>query len=411
MVTSLIRDFTRANSRALKISFLLICLPLCAALPACSQLKQCDVLEGITNCVAVGPEMLNPRLEVVSQPDLHQSQTIWLRAGEELIAKWDTYTIFATFNGATCDFPNLTEATDDCWICDACNTGPTSEQLCPWINEGLAFDYPRIVSYNGATANAEPAIVGTPHFTSGCSARGYAPVSFAPVDNTAYGLLPPIIASYTSFSEEVLLKVFSVSPAMTRPATYELTRYALDSSAGKVWYKWTVSGDPVWEENFSKNVRIGHVRVLTGRPGSDPNTGRFRLEEAKVVRPSRILFFSDFNSTANGNLSDGNDILNHPFESYNRCYVDAIRDDGDINLIGIPQVRGRCRQNPPNDPPRENDFAASPTYLMSEPGSQLTWFVEFYELEGADFDPTTPMFDPIPLDALLAIEFTIEPVP
>ena len=126
---------------------------------------------------------------------------------------------------------------------------------------------------------------------------------------------------------------------MTQPATYELTKVRGEIlRAGKAWYKWTVQGDPVWADNFSKNVRIGQVRVLTGRPGTDPNTGRFRLEDAKVVRPSRILFFSNFAAidTSNGNLSNGSDILSHAFENYNRCYVNPSREDGDINLAGIP---------------------------------------------------------------------------
>ena len=414
MATSLNKIFpTFINRQVGRITLLLIYLASGVALPACKQVIRCEVIPGLTNCIAEGPQMLNTRLEVNFQPDLHRSQTIWLRAGEELIAKWDTYTLFASFNGAICDFPNLTQATDDCWLCNACDSSPTSEQLCPWINDSLGFDYPRIVSYNGSTPDAEPTIVLRPHFTSGCSARGYAPVPFAPVDGTAYGVLPPRVASYSSFPEEVFLKVFAVPASMTQPTTYELTKYAIDNSAAKVWYKWTVAGTPVWDDNFSKHVRIGHVRVLTGRPGNDPNTGRFKLEEAKVVRPSRVLFLSSFAAidTSNGSFSNGSDILMHPFENFNRCYVDPGREDGDIKLIGTPMVRTKCRQNAPGQTSRENDFAATPTYLIAEPGNQLTWLVEFYELEGADFDPTTPVFDPIPPDAFLAIEFSIEQVP
>jgi len=406
---------TIVNGRMVKSALLLTCLTLCACLPARKQVIECDGIPGLTDCTFVGPEMLNTRLEINSQPDLHQSKSVWIHAGEELIAKWDSYKLFVSYNGANCDFSNFTQATDDCWLCDPCDTSATSEQRCPWINDGLAFDYPRVVSYNGSPLDTEPTLVLESHFTSGCSARGFAPVPFTPTDNAIYGVLPPKIASssYTSFPEDVLLRVFVVLAGVMQPATYELEKYARDPSTGKVWYKWTVQGDPVWADNFSKNVRIGQVRILTGRPGTDPNTGRFRLEDAKVVRPSRILFFSDFAAidTSNGNLSNGSDILSHPFENYNRCYVNPSREDGDINLAGIPAARTGCRQDSPGPNSRENDFAATPTYLVSEPESQLTWFVEFYELEGADFDPTTAVFDPIPPDAFLAIEFSIEQVP
>ena len=115
--------------------------------------------------------------------------------GEELIAKWDSYKTFVSYNGANCDFSNFTQATDDCWLCDPCDTSATSEQRCPWINDGFAFGYPRVVSYNGSPLDTEPTLVLESHFTSGCSARGFAPVPFTPTDNAIYGVLPPKLAS------------------------------------------------------------------------------------------------------------------------------------------------------------------------------------------------------------------------
>ena len=394
---------------------LIVCLCIFAAVSSCSRLVQriyCPFRdEGVeSDCMSTAPQILNPRFEVRHQESLHESSTIWLRSGEELVVRWDSYTTFHSFNGASCDFANLTEETDDCGVCNWCNSGPAFEQLCPFETREIGGpEKLKLVTREGFIDPPSPPILLAD--TSGCSARDFTPFSFMPAGNASYQLLPPDYA----FSEVPLKDqaVFVVQNGMTQRPPYALTKYASDPSRGKDWYKWTVQGDPIWEDNFSRNVRIGQVRVITGRPGTDPNTGRFRLEDAKAVRPSRILFFSNFAAidTSNGNLSDGGDILNHPSENFNRCYVDPSREDGDINLVRIPGARTRCRQDSPGSNSRENDFAATPTYLVSEPESQLTWFVEFYELEGADFDPMTPVFDPIPPDAFLAIEFSIEQVP
>ncbi len=405
-------ELCRPAVGAIKKSMLIICLIAFAAAPSCSPRRiYCPFqYEGVeSDCMSTQLQILNPRFEVRHQESLRESNTIWLRSGEELVVRWDSYTTFHAFNGASCDFANLTEETDDCGVCNWCTSGPAFELLCPFETREIGGrERLRLVTREGFMDPPSPPNLLAD--TSGCSARDFAPFSFMPAGNASYQLLPPDYISEVPLKDK---KLFVVQTGMTQRTSYALTKYASDPSGGKDWYKWTVQGDPVWEDNFSQNVRIGQVRVLTGRPGTDPNTGRFRLEEGKVVRPSRILFFSNFAAidTSNGNLSNGSDILSHPFENFNRCYVNPSREDGDINLAGIPGARTGCRQDSPGPNSRGNDFAATPTYLVSEPGSQLTWFVEFYELEGADFDPTTAVFDPIPPDAFLAIEFSIEQVP
>jgi hypothetical protein len=399
----------RKRLQTIKTSVLGLCLCILGGVSSCNPLRDyCPFQdEGVESDCMSTLQILNTRFEVRHQESLRESNTIWLRSGEELVVRWDSYTTFHTFNGASCDFASLSEETDNCGVCNWCNSGPAFEQLCPFDTRAIGGrERLRLVTHEGFMDPPSPPVFMAD--TSGCSARDFTPLVFMPAGNAGYQVLPPDYVSEVPLKEK---KVFVIQNGMTQTTSYALTKYASDSSSGKDWYQWTVQGDPIWEDNFSKNVRIGRVRVLTGRPGTDPNTGRFRLEEAKVVRPSRILFFSNFAAidTSNGNLSNGSDILSHPFENFNRCYANPSREDGDINLAGLPGSRTECRQDSPGS--RENDFAATPTYLVSEPETQLTWFVEFYELEGADFDPTTAVFDPIPPDAFLVIEFSIEPVP
>jgi hypothetical protein len=56
-------------------------------------------------------------------------------------------------------------------------------------------------------------------------------------------------------------------------------------------------------------------------------------------------------------------------------------------------------------------YDATPNTLKTSLTVPLTWLVEFKQAEGADFNPSTPVFDPVPAGASLAIEFTIEKIP
>src|SRR5262245_17856788 len=153
----------------------------------------------------------------------------------------------------------------------------------------------------------------------------------------------------------------------------------------------------IWNDNFTKGVRVSNVRLFTGQPTMDPVTGRLRLDNQRVVRPSRIVFLKNL-LQSDTRIPD--DILNHADEATQRCYVDPTKLDEDIVLT-------RCRTSPGSI---NLSFDTVPTYLKSHVEDQLTWVAEFKAGEGADFDPTTPTFDPVPTGAVLAIEFTIEKV-
>ena len=91
------------------VLLLLACLVLGAALTSCVPSQGCTSA-GVAGaeCTFTGPEMLNARFEVVGQSPLHQSATIWMSSGEELVSLWDTFTYYVTVGPETCDFANFT---------------------------------------------------------------------------------------------------------------------------------------------------------------------------------------------------------------------------------------------------------------------------------------------------------------
>jgi hypothetical protein len=381
---------------------LLGCLMLGFTLTACVPSQGCTTANIEAECTLTGPEILNARFEVVGQTPLRQSNTIWMTSGEELVSLWDTYTYNVTVDSETCDFANFTEATDNCSICNLCND-PMYAQRCRFYGFGSAPGEPddavflKVKAFPGGMTEGQEILSLVPF--SGCASEGFSPLPFTPSDNFTYQLIAPAVSSFPG--ELARRKVFVIQDGLSQPNNYELEHYVTDSSStpSTTWYSWTVKGNPIWEDNFTEGVRVANVRILTGRPSSDPVTGRFRLEDQKIVRPSRIVFLRSF---ANSNPRSPGDILTHSDESSQRCYADPGREDGEISLT-------RCRTVAGNNTGLL--FDTTPTYLKAEPMDQLTWIAEFKASEGADFDPTTPVFDSIPANALLAIEFTIEKVP
>jgi hypothetical protein len=375
-----------------------------AALTACVPYQDCykaGVVAG-AECSILGPEILNARFEVVGQSPLHQSNTIWMSSGEELVSLWGTFTLYVTVGPETCDFANLTNYTHACSVCNLCDD-PLYLQRCrfnafvPSPGEADDFYFPKVLAFPGGSTEGEELFLLD--FFTGCSAFGFSPVPFAPNDNFTYQLIPPTASP--SLEELARKKVFVIQDGLTQPANYELEHYITDSSGTPptAWYSWTVRGNPIWEDNFTSSVRVANVRILTGRPSSDPVTGRFRLDDQKIVRPSRIVFMRSFVPSSPASPSD---ILNHADERVQRCYADPGKEDGDISLTN-------CRTAVGNN--NGILFDTTPTYVKAQPADQLTWVAEFKASEGADFDPTTPAFDSIPANAPLVIEFTIEKVP
>lgn len=162
-------------------------------------------------------------------------------------------------------------------------------------------------------------------------------------------------------------------PAITQAEIVVDERFAATvppSMSPKVWYRWSISKDGLWEDNFSSNVRVGKLRILTGRPGTDPLTGRFRLEDPRPVRPSRVLFLRVF---LQSEPASPDDILLHSDDDELRCYADPSMLDGNIEIT-------RCRLNsgdptPSGTPPT---FQLNPNLYDDQ---HITWMVEFKEGE------------------------------
>jgi hypothetical protein len=332
--------------------------------------------------------MLNTRIEAVSQSSLRPSSALWLREGEQLVAKWDTYTIEFTYGDATCDFANLTQGNDDCEICNVCeDDNATLRQLCPhvtWAQQD--FNKPRVVVHDGFIISPQPVTVLLANSYGGCSAYSYEPEPFTPTSNATFQVLTPEVSSYQATLAEK--KVFVINDEMPQQKTaYQLMPHT-DTDTSFVWFKWIVAdvtdinGNTVWEDNFTPNVRIGKVVIKKGKKVIDPITGRFKLDEmtATVVRPSHIRFFPSF--------QDGSQSASDPAGS--PCWANTA-SDGDLDL-------SNCRPASNNN----NGFLqiATPTYSSASSTDTLTWFVAF--------DPSA--VPSLAADEVLAIEFTIQGV-
>jgi hypothetical protein len=380
----------------------LACLLMLIAFPSCLSQKRCSFTGEDGGCVFRGPELTNPRFEVDGLP-LPRGGTLWMAAGAVITARWDTYTLELDWKGEGCrdEAGNYLGPNDSCQRCNlcigsmACDREPDHSWGFP-ENE----DSPTVVAYEGFVQSVEPAVIVEPRFFSGCP--GQTPDQFSPSTNALYQILQPRVSGaevipLSSRTELVSLKVFTIQQGTGQTNTYPLEHYVTEpGTPPTVWYRWTIGPGPDFQDVFN-GVLIGQVRILTGRPGMDPVTGRFRLEDARPVRPSSIIFLRDF---VEHDPRDPADVLSHPDQNDQVCYADVSFLDGSIELP-------RCRRSagaptPSGTPPL---FTATPAHYGE---GLLTWFAEFKASEGADFDPTTPSPDEVPPGAVLAIEFTIK---
>jgi hypothetical protein len=241
------------------------------------------------------------------------------------------------------------------------------------------------------------------HPGSGCFGTLFGspgPFRFIPTGNATYQMLP---TTHSHSPDQILAekKIFVIEAGVAQSTHYRLEHFVTDAGANSPtpFFKWTVQNNSIWEDGFTPDLRVSRIRVLTGRPGTDPLTGRFKLEDASPVRPSRIVFFTNF---AASNPPVPGDIYANPEEASQRCYSNPNTPDGDILLTN-------CRAAPGNN--NSVLYDATPNSLKTSLTVPLTWIVEFKAAEGADFNPATPAVDPVPPNAPLAIEFTIEKVP
>ena len=415
-------------STTTRLILLLNCFLLCILRYGCVPSMRCT--NGTeTDCMATGPAILNARFEVAGQSQpFHRSRTVWLGGNADpnnrtkVAALWDSYAFVHAFDGEVCfdQAGNYIGPNDSCQRCDFC--GATPEEACdraPYAVPQFVglVDTLTTVSHDGFILVDEPTILLESDYFRGCP--GSTPDVFSLERNATVQMLDPRFAHPNEATialkdrrELARLQVFVVQSGAPQNTQYPMQHYVTDpppsaspspspAPTPKSFYYWTMPDNSVWDDNFTSDLRITRVRILTGTVGSDPITGRFQLLDSKPVRPSRILFLKNFMP---GTPALPNDIFSHADETAQRCYVNPTLDDGGLDLQSCLIDLGTSSRR---------DYLATPTLqnFFPEDVNKLTWIAEFNANEGADFDPLTPGFDAVPIDAMLAIEFKIERVP
>jgi hypothetical protein len=410
------------HTRRAEFVCLLLALSLCCALAACvpSYTLNTDDPNDPNNELAwVGPEMPNARLQLAGRPiccdnggpcsapdqmecrhlSYDRSNTLWLSSDDLLTARWDDFILF------THSHDGVNETCSYCVAANGCN-------LYTLINSPPESKDPLVVAYEGFVQESEPILIGTADVYSGCPDPQTPRNQFPVAGSGTYQIVAPRLSSnrcvgggYACDGADLRLraivgepmKVFVVGDT-SLVTTYQMDRYVEAAYPFHVWYRWSSASDPVWNETFSRNVRVTKVRILKGLPSLDSTTGKYVLAGATVVRPSRVILTPDF-SAGESVLAGSNDAM--------RCYAD-MSEDGNINVA-------RCRGS--NNSNSTNLQDATPTYAKVGPADRLTWFAEFNPCEGCGAPPcgnvcTTGATEPslVVPGSVLAIEFTIEKV-
>jgi len=358
----------------------------------------------IDGFVITGIEIENPRFEPVGlSPEIRPARTYWLRSGNEIIAKWDTFEWHYTKEGEMCTFPDNTSSSN-CLVCDFCNL-PSNTDGPPCL--GAFFNGPfiglvSIVAFPGFVESDDPELVfdyigGADSVRGTCGTPRFQQPRFTPDQSALFRFKAgdESIVLRGEFDGEARIHVVDAGPARAQTTAYQLSYQVVD---GRDYWRWNIEGDgSILMENFSPELRITGIRILRGTCADGSAEGRECSvpSEAVPVKASRILFLPDFRGSIARQLG----------EAAHRCYsIPSTTGDTFLDL-------DHCR--PVFDPSSntESPKLATPVYEIQPPQADvdLTWFVEFNTAEGADADLTTPgVNDPMPNDAQLIIEFTIQ---
>ena len=327
---------------------------------------------------------------------IRSASAYWLKLGEKVALRFDTYEVHWERDGASpmCGFIDNTSA-GDCQICDFCNPPPSFDGPPCFGVIGVADDYVfKIVAHEGFIETNNPkSIIELPHrrILEACGSP-FLPVIFQPEASGLYRTMPR--AASMNFKGETNGEIKLHVVETTAKAAYPLTRRMLDCSTadcqmadGTNYWTWPIEGNPLWAESFSPNLRVTDIRILRGPCGDgSAQGGECDITIAREpVKPSRILFLPNFESTVAG----------HDNEATNRCYSNPNASDGNyINLLS-------CRERYDYPLNLITPKSVTPTNDPAEAMKRLTWLVEFNTNEGADDMSMS-------LDAGLVIEFTIQ---
>ncbi|MGH9754443.1 MAG: hypothetical protein ACREA2_16820 [Blastocatellia bacterium] len=367
-------------------------------------------------------EAENVRFEPITNPSIQPALGYWLKLGDEVAPRWDTFEWRWQRKGEMCNFSDNT-STEDCKVCDQCldpafiSTGPPCDRISiawnpGWVevvkdpgfistdNPEKIFDYiqsPGSVPWLACSGNSSPPVF-TPETSGRYSIRSNQPFKFIGATNAE-------------------IKLYVVAPDSAQRTPYQLTGKLsenVNDGNGNIetheYWTWTMGGDPIWLENFSPNLRVTNVRIFKGicADGSAQGKQCAVPTESVPVRPSRVFFLANFANQVD-NYAGGT--------TQYRCYSAPDAADGiEGNFINLISCRKECARDAATNTCTSTQAETRdvvPTYLVdsvtgARPMERLTWVVEFNTNEGADADLTTPGNNPMPSDAKLIIEFTIQ---
>ena len=327
---------------------------------------------------------------------MHRSANIWLRKGEQLQVKWDSFETHWVKQGELdCPFSD-NSSTEPCVICDFCL--PNGGSGAPCLNGFVFGRYDALLSYEGFILESQPKVRHSfqqVEYETGCPMSGN-PLTFAPDVNAVERFVNPLQADVIEGESQVHV----LAPGQKDTTAYQLTGQAID---GTNFWTWSVSGDP-WLENFSPNLRVTNIRVLKGRCMSDPLSGKCDPGSSPAVQPSRILFLPGFADSV-VNYQGG--------EPLHRCYSNP---SGTAD--GVFFDLDSCRPTYAVGSLSTSMKSVTPTFefLPQDQFTKITWLVEFNSHERGDSDlstvcSTTAPFAGCETPALgqdLIIEFTVE---
>lgn len=322
----------------------------------------------------------------------------WLRSGDAIAPRWNTFEWHWEHEGAMCGFTENNSA-GDCQVCDLCThlqdvTGLPCMGIAPVFEAGT-FE---VVMDSGFIQTDNPQRVldlRTSDLIAACANPTQLPLSFFnPAASGLYRLRSTQSVKWKGATNgEIKLHVVETGQGLAQKVAHQLTWQIVD---GANYWIWTIEGDPLWLENFSPNLRVTDIRIFRGECADGSAKGKQCVDpdECMLVKPSRLLFLPNFQGTASG----------HPGESSHRCYSNPNANGG--NFINLDSCRERY-DYPLNQTTRK---PTTPTYesVPARPLEKLTWLVEFDTNYGSDADLSTPANDPMPPEAKLIIEFTIQ---
>lgn len=305
-------------------------------------------------------ELDNARFEPRSTTPLQPSVNYWLRSGDTVDAKWDTFEFHWERLGTSCDFRN--PPNNDCRTCDYCSP-PADLRGPPCFGTILnSTGWKGVVAHDGFVLTDTPKVVveyGSTGHLSGCPNN--TPASFDPAMNATYQLIKPENSGVAAES-----KIHVVPGGTIQWAAYQLKHEVVD---GRDYWMWSV-GDAgqKWLENYSAGLRVTDVRIRRGECIAEPSSGDcIAPETSPLATASRLLFLPSFPNWAT--------VAGHPQESSHRCYLDP-------NAAYIRMTACRETYAPGQLPAIQK--IVTPTYENISSLEKLTWFIEFNTAEGGE---------------------------